>query len=74
MDEFRCRTGTRLTYAKLAEMTGLSQATVDAIASRPSYNPTLATIEKLCRSLDCTPGQLLDMGPSEGHGIQGAPR
>ncbi len=74
MEEFRERTGTRLTYAKLAGMTGLSQATVDAIASRPSYNPTLATIEKLCRSLDCTPGQLLDMELSEGCGVEDAPK
>ena len=63
IERHRHRTGSRLTYAKLAEMTGLSLATVDAIASRQSYNPTLMTIEKLCRVLECTPGQLLEISP-----------
>lgn len=64
MERYRHRTGERLTYERLAEQTGLSRATLEAIAARPDYNPTLATIEKLCLALACTPGDLLELIPS----------
>lgn len=63
MERFRYRTGERLTYAKLAERTGLSRGTIVAIASRPDYNTTLAAVEKLCEALECTPGDLLEIIP-----------
>lgn len=63
MERYRYRTGQRLTYEKLAQQTGLSRTTIEAIASRPDYNTTLTTIEKLCRALDCTPGDLLELLP-----------
>ena len=61
MDEHRRRFGERMTYELLAERTGLSRATLESIASRDNYNTTLNTIEKLCRALDCQPGDLLEL-------------
>lgn len=61
MEDFRRRTGERMTYEKLAERTGLSRATLESLASRDSYNTRLSTIEKLCRTLDCGPGDLLEL-------------
>lgn len=63
MARYRYRTGERLTYEKLAQRTGLSRTTLEALASRPGYNTTLATLEKLCRALECEPGDLLEMLP-----------
>ena len=53
-------TGERVTYEALAKKTGLSRATLEAIGSRPTYNPRISTIERLCAALDCTPAELLD--------------
>lgn len=64
MERYRYRTGQRLTYEKLAQRTGLSKTTIEAIASRLDYNTTLATVEKLCRVLECTPCDLLELLPS----------
>jgi DNA-binding Xre family transcriptional regulator len=58
------RLGERITYHHLARITGLSRATLEAIGSRPSYNPRLSTIERLCDALDCSPGDLLEIVPS----------
>lgn len=63
MERYRYRTGERLTYEKLSDRTGIARPTIEAIATRPGYNPTLATIEKLCRALECQPGDLLEMLP-----------
>ena len=66
MDEHRRRFGERMTHELLAERTSLSRATLESIASRDNYNTTLSTIEKLCRALDCQPGDLLElMGEAE---------
>lgn len=64
LEEYRRRTGERLTYEKLADRTGLSRATLESLASRESYNTRLSTIEKLCRALDCQPGDLLEFTSS----------
>jgi len=63
IERFRHRTGKRLTYEALALRTGLSTATLEALSSRPDYNTTISTIEKLCAALDCTPGDLLELIP-----------
>lgn len=54
------RTGERVTYDFLARSTGLSRATIEALASRPGYNPRLSTIERLCEVLEINPGDLLE--------------
>ncbi|WP_456622218.1 MULTISPECIES: helix-turn-helix domain-containing protein [unclassified Bradyrhizobium] len=63
MAAHKVRTGDSLTYAVLAERTGLSRATVESIASRKRYNASLATIERLCAALQCGPGELLEIIP-----------
>lgn len=54
-------TGERITYDWLAKRTGLSRATIEAIGSRPTYNPRLSTIGQLCAALDCALDELLDL-------------
>lgn len=49
----------KLTYHELAERTGLSKATLEAIGSRPDYNTTLAALDTLCRVLECSISDLL---------------
>jgi DNA-binding Xre family transcriptional regulator len=60
MDAYRLRTGTRLTYEALAQKSGLSVATIQSLAARPTYNTTLSTVERLCCALGCQPGELLE--------------
>ena len=59
MDQYALRTGESLTYEKLARRSGLSKATLESIASRRDYNPTLETVDRLCAALMCQPGDLL---------------
>ena len=57
---FEKRTGTTLSYADLAERTGLARATIEALGSRANYNTTLTTIDKLCQTLRCELSDLLE--------------
>ncbi len=59
MASYSQKIGKRLTYQQLAEMTGISKATLEAIGSRPDYNTTLAVLDTLCQSLDCSISDLL---------------
>lgn len=61
IEVYRLRTGVRLTYEAISEQTGISVATLQSLAARPGYNTRLSTIEKLCRVLECPPGNLLEM-------------
>lgn len=61
MEAYRLRTGERLTYAKLAEMSGVAEGTLNSIGSRLGYNVTLATVEKICRALEVSFHDLLEM-------------
>ena len=63
--DYERRTGERLTYTQIAERTGLSRATVETLASRPSYNTTLSTVDKLCAVLGCSLTDLLSHRPSD---------
>lgn len=60
MESYRARTGIRLTYDALAAASGLSVATIQSLAARPSYNTRLSTVERLCAALSCQPGELLE--------------
>jgi putative transcriptional regulator len=60
MDAYSQRTGERITYAELAEATGLSLATIQSLASREGYNATLDTIDRLCMALRCGVSDLLE--------------
>lgn len=59
IENFARKTGIRMTYRLLAERTGLSEATIESLATRVDYNPTLATISRLCEALQCGPSDLL---------------
>ena len=63
MEGYRRRTGVRLTYELLSEKTGIAVTTLQSLAARPEYNTRLSTIEKLCRALQCAPGDLLELSP-----------
>ena len=65
MRAHRERTGRRMTYDSLSEETGISVATLQSLGSRPGYNATLGTVERICRALGCTPGDLLELGDDE---------
>ena len=51
--------GERVTYSTLAKKTGLSRATIEAIGSRPEYQPSLRAIDLLCVALKCDVEDLL---------------
>lgn len=59
MSEYTARTTERVTYADLTRKTGLSQTTLESIASRSNYDASLRTLGKLCRALGCQPEDLL---------------
>ncbi len=61
MEAYRRRTGERMTYAKLAERTGISASTLRTIGSNLAYHPTFASVERICRALDVSPGDLLEL-------------
>ncbi|MGE0282185.1 MAG: helix-turn-helix domain-containing protein [Rhizobiaceae bacterium] len=61
IESHRRKTGVRLTYDSLSKQTGVSVNTLQSLATRPTYNTRLSTIEKLCRALSCTPGDLLEL-------------
>lgn len=60
MTSYASRTGQRITYQQLAEQTGLSRATLEALGSRGDYNTTLSTIDTLCSFLKCDISDLLE--------------
>jgi transcriptional regulator with XRE-family HTH domain len=60
MEVHRLRTGERLTYALLAERSGVGEGTLSSIGSRLSYNVTLETVEKLSRALNVPFHDLLE--------------
>jgi DNA-binding Xre family transcriptional regulator len=61
MDAYRERTGLRLTYASLAELTGVAEDTLQSLAVRPDYNTRLSTVARLCVALRCSPADLLEL-------------
>ena len=58
---FKRRTGERMTYDLLAERTGLAKGTLHNIGAERNYNATLRTIALICKELDVTPGDLLEL-------------
>ena len=63
MESYRLRTGQRITYAALADMSGVGEGTLSSIGSRIGYNVTLDTIEKISRALDMPFQDLLEQIP-----------
>ena len=50
-----------LSCDELSEMTGIPAETLRSIASRSGYHTTVARIEILCRALDVTLGNFLEI-------------
>ena len=61
MEAYRLRTGKRLTYARLAAISGVGEGTLNSIGSRLRYNATLATVERICSALDVSFHDLLEV-------------
>jgi DNA-binding Xre family transcriptional regulator len=61
MEACRRRTGVRITYEHLAQSTGIAVGTLQQIGSRLDYHPTLANVEKLCRALEVSLHDMLEM-------------
>ena len=61
MQHYRVHNRERITYAKLASLTGISHETLRSIGSRLNYKPTLGNVEKLCRTLDYPLHRMLEM-------------
>jgi DNA-binding Xre family transcriptional regulator len=60
---YRRRTGKHITYEDLSKVTGLAATTLQSIATRQDYHPTLANVEKLCLALDVSLHEMLEMIP-----------
>jgi putative transcriptional regulator len=60
MEAYEARTGERVTYARLAETTGLARSTIESMGARPTYNATLEVIDRLCTALACSIQDLLE--------------
>lgn len=73
MEAYQRRTGVRVTYARLAQRTGLSRATIESVATRPNYNASLRTIDAICNELGCSPGDLLEHRPDAAEQNEGKP-
>lgn len=58
------RKNVTLTYARLAEISGLSRATLESLGSRAAYNTTLFTVDVLCTALECKPEDILEFKPT----------
>lgn len=58
MEDYHRRSGERMTYDRLAALTGLSRATLASLASRASFSTRLVTIAKICVALGCQPWEL----------------
>ncbi len=61
MEAYHRRTGQRMTYKKLSEMTGISESTLRKTGSILSYHPTWDNVEKLCRTLEVPLHDMLEM-------------
>ena len=57
---YKRHTGEKMIYEVLAERTGLATGTLQNMGSWPRYNATLATLAKICKALDVSPGDLLE--------------
>jgi DNA-binding Xre family transcriptional regulator len=63
MEQHRRRTGSRITYRQLAQMTGVSESTLQSISARRHYNTTLDTVDRIAVSLACPLADLLEHIP-----------
>ncbi len=72
LDEKIFRERRRITINDVCEETGLSRPTVSRVANVPGYVTSTETVERLCRYLRCTPGDLLVLVDEESDGQRSA--
>lgn len=60
MEQYRYKTGKRITYEEISRRTGIARTTIESIGSRSAYNTTLETVDKLCDALECSIEELLE--------------
>lgn len=61
LDDKAFKEGRRITLNEVSTRTGIARATINRIANKPGYNTTTDNIEALCRYLDCTPCDLIEL-------------
>ena len=61
LDDKAFKEGRRITLNEVSARTGIARATINRIANKPGYNTTTDNIEALCRYLDCTPCDLIEL-------------
>ncbi|MHB1589538.1 helix-turn-helix domain-containing protein [Metallibacterium scheffleri] len=61
LDDKAFREGRRITLNEVSAKTGIARATINRIANKAGYNTTTDNIEALCRYLDCTPCDLIEL-------------
>lgn len=49
----------KITQSELAKMTGLSQTTISALVSGKSKQIRYDTLDRICKALEVTPGDIL---------------
>lgn len=64
LDEKSFKEGRRITVGEVAEITGISRATLTRISNIPGYNTNTDTLDLLCDYFVCSPGELLEHHPS----------
>ena len=55
LNEFEARTGIRLSYEELSDISGLSIDTIKSLSSRKNYNPTFEIIALIGNALNLNP-------------------
>ncbi len=55
LDEYEARTGLRLGYDELSDLTEVSVDTLKSIATRSKYNVTFQTVSVICNALNVNP-------------------
>jgi putative transcriptional regulator len=65
--EKETREGRTITYRDIHEATGIAESTLASYMKNEVGRFDAKTIALLCDFLDCTPGELLDYSPEEGH-------
>lgn len=61
LDDKAYREGRRITLNEVSAQTGIARATINRIANKADYNTTTDNIDVLCRYLDCTPCDLIEL-------------
>lgn len=64
---YQRHTDTKVTYELLSDLCGVPAQTLASIGSRPNYNTTLATMDKICDALNISLDELVEIIPDKPH-------